>query len=121
MILFSIIFISIAFVLYTIGVFKIKATKVLLWKHIFYFWAGFCFDTLATFIMAIISGDFILNVHSISGLFSILLMFIHSAIATIGLLKNDEYLKKNYYKFSIIVWLIWLVPCFTYIFTYLVK
>jgi uncharacterized repeat protein (TIGR03987 family) len=50
------------------------------------------------------------DLHAVTGLIAILLMFIHAIWATVVLLKKDEKWIKNFHKFSVAVWLIWLVP-----------
>ena len=37
-------------------------------------------------------------------------MFLHALWATIVLINNDKKSKANFHKFSIIVWVIWLIP-----------
>jgi uncharacterized repeat protein (TIGR03987 family) len=40
-------------------------------------------------------------------------MFIHALWALIVLMKNDEGALKNFHKFSVFVWLVWLIPYFS--------
>ena len=49
-------------------------------------------------------------IHGVTGLLAIVLMIFHAAWATWVLYKNDETKKETFHKFSITVWLIWLVP-----------
>lgn len=61
--------------------------------------------------MSKIAGDgFQLNFHGITGLIAIILMLFHAVWATFVLIKNNEKAKTNFHKFSIAVWLIWLIP-----------
>jgi uncharacterized repeat protein (TIGR03987 family) len=46
----------------------------------------------------------------LTGVLAIVLMFIHAVWATIVLLKKNEKLILTFHKFSVAVWLIWLVP-----------
>lgn len=111
MILYAILSITLALVFYTVGVWGEKIQKKLLTWHVVIFWAGFCFDTLGTTLMSKIAADgFTLNVHGVTGLIAILLMAFHAIWATIVLVKNDEARKEKFHKFSIFVWLVWLVP-----------
>jgi len=48
-----------------------------------------------------------------SGLLAIVLMFVHVIWATFVLIKKDEKMIVSFHKFSIFVWLIWLVPYFS--------
>lgn len=71
-------------------------------------------DTTGTILMgqianhAMFSGK--LSLHGVTGALAIILMIIHAIWATIVLVKNDEESAKNFHKFSIAVWAIWLVP-----------
>jgi uncharacterized repeat protein (TIGR03987 family) len=40
-------------------------------------------------------------------------MFIHAVWALVVLLRKDEKAIVNFHKFSIVVWLIWLIPYFS--------
>lgn len=58
-------------------------------------------------------GGMAFDVHGISGLLAIILMFVHAIWATIVLVKNDEKMIVSFHKFSIFVWLVWLIPYFS--------
>ncbi|PWB72161.1 MAG: TIGR03987 family protein, partial [Anaerolineales bacterium] len=47
------------------------------------------------------------------GLLAIILMLIHSVWATVVLVKKDEKMIVNFHRFSVFVWLVWLVPYFS--------
>jgi len=49
-------------------------------------------------------------VHGITGVIAIVLMFIHALWALIVLIKKNEKAIINFHKFSVVVWLIWLIP-----------
>ena len=68
------------------------------------------FDTTGTGIMLEMAGGIKFDLHGITGLIAILLMLIHSTWATIVLLRKDERMIQKFHKFSLGVWLIWLVP-----------
>jgi len=53
------------------------------------------------------------DIHGISGLLAIILMFIHAIWATIVLVRKDEKMIVSFHKFSIFVWLVWLIPYFS--------
>jgi len=44
---------------------------------------------------------------------AILLMIIHAIWATIVLVREDERMIADFHKFSVVVWLIWLIPYFS--------
>lgn len=111
MLTMAIITISLALVFYTIGVWSEKLQGDLKKWHLGIFWIGLVFDTTGTTIMSKIAGEgFQLNFHGITGVLAILLMLFHAVWATVVIVKNNENSKANFHKFSIIVWLIWLVP-----------
>ena len=110
MLLFSIIAMISALIFYSIGVWGEKISGSLNRKNVIFFWIGLAFDTTGTTMMGIISGSFKADIHGVTGLLAIILMFIHALWATVVLVKKQEELMKNFHRFSIIVWLIWLIP-----------
>ncbi|EKQ56857.1 MULTISPECIES: HsmA family protein [unclassified Clostridium] len=111
MLIYAIVSITSAFIFYTIGVWSEKMQgKLKIW-HLIIFYLGLIFDTLGTTIMSkIAAGGFQLNFHGITGLLAIFLMLFHALWATIVLIKNNENAKIKFHKFSISVWIIWLIP-----------
>lgn len=71
-------------------------------------------DTTGTILMGQIAKQSVfsgkLSLHGITGMLAIILMIIHAIWATLVLIKNNEDSAKNFHKFSITVWAIWLVP-----------
>lgn len=111
MLMYAVIFINSALLFYTIGVWSEKKQGTLKLWHLITFYIGLTFDTLGTTMMSKIAADgFKLNFHGITGLLAILLMLFHALWATFVLLKKDEHAKIKFHKFSIFVWLIWLIP-----------
>ncbi|MCX6244865.1 MAG: HsmA family protein [Bacteroidetes bacterium] len=111
MLLVAVHFITLACVLYTIGVWAERIRRKLKWWHTIFFWAGFISDTTGTTAMGIMAGSFFRSTfHGITGLSAILLMLFHAIWATIVLVRKDEKMILNFHRFSIIVWIIWLIP-----------
>jgi uncharacterized repeat protein (TIGR03987 family) len=110
--MFGIVFINLACLFYTVGVWSEKTQKILKPWHVVAFWLGFVCDTLGTVAMSEHAGGIIhqYNFHGITGVAAILLMLFHAIWATIVIVKNKETMKLNFHKFSIVVWIIWLVP-----------
>lgn len=116
----AIIFITAALVFYTIGVWGENRAKVLKKKHVVIFWFGLVCDTLGTFTMSRIAASgtdkvttpMQLAIHQATGMLAILLMLIHAVWATWVINKGSEKSKAIFHKFSVVVWLIWLVPYF---------
>lgn len=111
MLLYAVLFINLALVFYTIGVWSEKKQGELKKWHLVVFYIGLAFDTAGTTAMSKIAGSgFSLDFHGITGLLAILLMLFHAVWATVVLLRNNEQMKKSFHRFSIVVWLIWLIP-----------
>ncbi|GAA0079276.1 HsmA family protein [Clostridium sp. CTA-5] len=109
--------ITLALILYTVGVFGERKSKSLKKSHVIIFWLGLVCDTMGTFTMKQIANSKITtlnsvnqNLHGITGALAILLMLFHAVWATWVLYKDDEKKKVIFHKFSITVWIIWLVP-----------
>jgi uncharacterized repeat protein (TIGR03987 family) len=105
--------IILALVFYTIGVWSERIAGRLKPWHAVMFWIGFVFDTTGTTLMAQLAGKMNFDIHGITGVLAILLMFINAAWATIVLIKKQEKAILNFHKFSLFVWLVWLIPLFT--------
>ena len=78
-----------------------------------FFWLGFVCDTWGTGMMLEMAGGLTFDVHGITGVIAIALMFVHAAWATVVLVRKDERWITNFHRFSIVVWLIWLIPYFS--------
>jgi uncharacterized repeat protein (TIGR03987 family) len=102
-----------ALIMYTIGVWSEKAAGRLKLWHLIFFWIGFVFDTTGTTIMTQIAGRMEFNLHGITGALAIVLMLAHAIWASVVLLLKQEKALVNFHKFSLFVWLLWLVPFVT--------
>ena len=102
-----------ALIFYTIGVWAERLQGRLKWWHLVFFVLGLICDTWGTGLMFEYVGGMTFDVHGITGLIAIILMFIHALWAFIVLLRKDENAIQNFHKFSIVVWLIWLIPYFS--------
>ncbi len=111
--LIAMILITLALVFYSIGVWSERLAGRLKWWHLIFFWTGLTFDTIGTGIMMDMAGGVGFDIHSLTGVLAILLMVIHAVWATIVLVRQDETMIANFHKFSVVVWLIWLIPYFT--------
>jgi uncharacterized repeat protein (TIGR03987 family) len=109
--IYAIVFINLACIFYTIGVWSERIQRRLKWWHVIFFFAGLVCDTIGTTAMSILSGSlFRLNFHGITGNIAILLMLFHAIWATAVLLKKNEKMIVKFHRFSILVWIIWLIP-----------
>ena len=109
----AVIVINLALIFYSIGVWSERIQGRLKVWHTVFFWLGLVCDTVGTGMMFEMAGGLTYDVHGLSGLLAILLMFVHAIWATIVLAKKDEKMILNFHKFSIFVWLIWLIPYFS--------
>lgn len=111
LLILAVISMILALTFYTIGVFAEKKTGILLKWHAIIFWFGFICDTTGTSIMGKIAGSgFSFNMHGITGLAALLLMAFHALWATVILIRKDNKAQQTFHKFSIVVWVIWLIP-----------
>ncbi len=115
MLLYAIIFINLALLFYTIGVWSEKLQGKLKPWHLGLFFLGLVCDTVGTLLMEslassspqVTSG---INFHGLTGILAIALMLIHAIWAAIVLIKKNETMMLKFHKFSIVVWIIWLIP-----------
>lgn len=107
------IIITSALVFYSIGVWSERIQGRLKPWHLAFFVLGLTCDTWGTGLMFEYVGGMAFDIHGISGLIAIVLMLIHAVWALVVLIRKDEKAITNFHKFSVIVWLIWLIPYFS--------
>lgn len=107
------IIITLALIAYSIGVWSERIAGKLKKWHLAFFILGLIFDTWGTGIMIEYNGRLKADLHGITGMLAIVLMFIHALWAVVVLWKQDEKAIKNFHKFSVLVWFIWLIPYFS--------
>ncbi len=114
MIIFSSILITLALIFYSSGIWSERFARNLKPWHVATFWCGFCFDVAGTFIMHLMAnGAFDLSKsHTLTGQIALWVMLVHAIWATLVIRKGSLKSKKEFHKYSIIVWLIWLIPYF---------
>jgi len=108
----SIILINLALIFYSVGVWAERFARYLKLWHVYYFWIGLFFDISGTVAMSLLSADSfdILKPHTLTGQIALWLMLIHAVWATRVVKGNNEKTRKNFHQYSIIVWIIWLIP-----------
>ena len=107
------IIITAALVFYSVGVWSERIQGRLKPWHLAFFVLGLICDTWGTGLMLDFAGGLTFDIHGLSGLIAIVLMFIHAAWAAVVLIRKNEQAILNFHKFSVIVWLIWLIPYFS--------
>jgi uncharacterized repeat protein (TIGR03987 family) len=108
------ILITLALVFYSLGVWAERIARYLKPWHVVAFWTGFVFDVSGTYAMHLLAeGRFdLLDFHTLTGQIALWLMLIHAIWATYVARKGSEKARKGFHRYSIVVWLIWLVPYF---------
>ena len=109
----AVIAITLALILYSIGVWSEHWSKRLNTVHLVFFWMGLLMDITGTRLMSMISSqnaNTVMSIHGITGLVAIVLMLIHAVWATIVIVQGNESARHTFHRFSIIVWIIWLIP-----------
>lgn len=101
-----------ALVFYTVGVWGERIQKKLKFWHLMFFLLGLLADAIGTALMENIAGLTHLHdeVHTVTGVIAILLMFVHAMWAIWTYTKGSPQAKTHFNRFSIVVWCIWLIP-----------
>jgi len=110
MLRWAVVFITSALVFYTVAVWSERIAGRLKGWHLVFFWLGLAADVVGTGQMFRIAGGISPSFHGVTGVLAILLMAVHTVWATVVLLRRDEHAIRNFHKFSVVVWAIWLVP-----------
>lgn len=108
----SSILITLALIFYSLGVWAERISRYLKPWHLVAFWTGFAFDVSGTLGMHIMAGGFFdfTKPHTLTGQIALWLMLIHAIWATRTVYKGSEKARSGFHRYSIMVWLIWLVP-----------
>ena len=114
LVIFSTVLITLALIFYSLGVWSERLARFLKPWHVISFWIGFFFDVSGTLAMhRLADGPFnILEPHTLTGQIALWLMLIHAIWATIVTRNGTDQARSNFHKFSLVVWIIWLIPYF---------
>lgn len=105
--------ITLALAFYTLGVWAERFSRYLKTWHVACFWLGLAFDAAGTYAMDLIRpGVDWTSIHTITGQLAIWLMFAHAVWATRTVRRGTEDARARFHRFSLVVWLVWLVPYF---------
>jgi len=105
--------ITLALLFYSIGVWSERIEGRLRPWHLAFFVLGLVADTVGTGMMFELAGGMTVDVHGVTGLVAILLMLVHAVWAAVVLARRDEGWITRFHRFSVFVWLVWLVPYFS--------
>jgi len=106
--------ITLALVFYSIGVWAERLARYLKGWHVAAFWLGFLFDVSGTLAMhRLADGPFdIMAPHTLTGQLALWLMLAHAVWAIAVVRKGSEQARGNFHRYSLLVWLFWLIPYF---------
>lgn len=109
------ILITLALVCYSTGVWAERIAHDLKPWHVAAFWTGFAFDVAGTLTMhRLAEGGFdLLAPHTLTGQIALWLMLAHALWATWVAQRGSHELRVGFHRYSLFVWLIWLVPYFS--------
>lgn len=101
-----------ALIFYTIGVWGERIQRQLRLWHVMFFLLGLVADTVGTGLMEHIARltDLHDEIHTVTGVAAILLMFVHAMWAIWTYTKGTLKAREHFNRFSIVVWIIWLIP-----------
>ena len=106
--------ITLALLFYSLGVWAERLARYLKPWHVAAFWTGFLFDVSGTWAMhRIAEGPTdLLQPHTLSGQIALWLMLAHALWATVVARRGSESARTGFHRYSLVVWLIWLIPYF---------
>jgi len=110
----STILITLALIFYSLGVWAERIARLLKPWHVITFWIGFTFDVSGTALMHLMAEDpfDLWNSHTLTGQLALWLMLAHAIWATSVVKHRKEAIMVKFHKYSMVVWLVWLVPYF---------
>lgn len=107
----AVLLITLALIAYSVGVWAERLTRYLKGWHVASFWTGLAFDISGTLAMDLLEPGFDWSsAHTITGQIALWLMFAHAVWATRVVRSGTEGSKTRFHRFSLVVWMIWLVP-----------
>lgn len=114
LLLFSMVTITLALIFYSLGVWAERISRYLKKWHVITFWIGFSFDVTGTLAMSKLSDHpfSLTDFHTLTGQIALWLMLAHASWATLVVRNNNEKLRLKFHRYSLVVWLIWLIPYF---------
>jgi uncharacterized repeat protein (TIGR03987 family) len=110
----SSILITLALIFYTVGVWSERIARYLKPWHVTAFWTGFVFDVSGTLAMHRIATRLfdICEPHTLTGQIALWLMLGHAMWATRVARKGSVDARKGFHRYSLFVWIVWLIPYF---------
>ncbi|MBK7173664.1 MAG: TIGR03987 family protein [Bacteroidales bacterium] len=99
---------------YSLGVWAERIARYLKRWHVAAFWTGFAFDVSGTLAMTkLADGPFnLMELHTLTGQIALWLMLAHAIWASYVVRKGSEKALSGFHRYSLVVWMIWLIPYF---------
>ncbi len=112
--LVSAVLITLALCFYSLGVWAERIARTLRPWHVAAFWTGLAFDVSGTWAMHRLATEpfDLLAPHTLTGQIALWLMLVHAIWATRVAGRGSERARSRFHRFSLVVWLVWLVPYF---------
>lgn len=112
MMILSTFLITLALIFYSLGVWAERIALYLKGWHLGAFWIGLAFDVSGTLVMGTLSDSpFDLNdIHTLTGQIALWLMLAHASWATMVIWRGSEKNRIEFHNYSILVWMMWLIP-----------
>ena len=119
MLVAAIVIITLALVFYSIGIWGERIQGILKPWHAVLFGLGLASDATGTFLMTLIADERrtediatsgLSSLMAVSGTIAIVLMAVHLIWAVVVLIRNREREKLTFHRFSLAVWVLWLIP-----------
>jgi len=110
----STVLITLALFFYSLGVWAERLARYLKTWHVAAFWTGFAFDISGTYAMTLLATKpfNLLAIHTLTGQVALWLMLAHALWATYVVRKGTAQTREGFHRYSMFVWLIWLIPYF---------
>ncbi len=114
MIILSTVLITLALVFYSTGIWAERIVRLLKPWHVVTFWTGFAFDVSGTLAMhKMADGEFhLLEPHTLTGQIALWLMLAHAIWGTIVIRRGRSSMLVKFHRYSLFVWMVWLIPYF---------
>lgn len=113
LLLYAVLLFTVALVLYTISVWSERFQNHLKAWHLFVFGLGVFIDVIATWLTIEFVGAIVFTPHSIFSFFSLFLMALHFIWAIVVFTGDREAGKRQFHRFSLLVWSIWIISYIT--------
>ena len=106
--------ITLALIFYSLGIWSERIARYLKPWHVAAFWLGFLFDVSGTLAMHQMAEGplYLLEPHTLTGQIALWLMLAHAVWATYVIRRGSDTSRRGFHKYSLFVWLVWLVPYF---------